>query len=133
MAGVHAVTDVTGFGLVGHALEMAAGSGLTAELDGASAPLLPGAAELAREGVRTGASGRNRASFAGRVGGGDDLPGWLADLLYDPQTSGGLLIAVAPEEAQAVLARVRAAGFAQAARVGVMRRSSDMAVRLSSL
>ena len=131
LAGVHAVTDVTGFGLVGHALEMAAGSGLTAELDAAAAPLLPGAAELARQGVRTGASGRNRASFAGRVGGGDDLPAWLADLLYDPQTSGGLLIAVAPGEAQAVLARVRAAGFPEAARVGRLSAPCDVAVRLT--
>ena len=131
MAGVHAVTDVTGFGLIGHALEVAAGSGLTAELDAASAPLLPGAAGLAQAGVRTGASGRNRASFAGRVSAGDDLPGWLADLLYDPQTSGGLLIAVAPEEAEGVLARARAAGFAAAARVGTMSPRSDVAVRLS--
>ncbi len=132
VAGVHAVTDVTGFGLIGHALELAEGAGLTVELDAAAAPLLPGAAELAQAGVRTGASGRNRASFAGRVAGGGELPEWLDDLLYDPQTSGGLLIAVAPGEADAVLARVRAAGFAEAARVGEVRPRAATPVVLRS-
>ena len=130
LAGVHAVTDVTGFGLIGHAMELAEGAGLTVALDAGAAPLLPGAAELAQAGVRTGASGRNRASFAGRVAGEEGAPGWRLDLLYDPQTSGGLLVAVAPGKAEAVLAHVRAAGFAHAARVGVVEPRAAVAVRL---
>ena len=117
MAGVHAVTDVTGFGLLGHALEMARGSGLTVELTSAP-PLLDGAEALALDGVRTGASGRNWASY----GEGVDLPvgleDWRRDLLTDPQTSGGLLIAVAPERADEVLALAQGEGFAAVAVVG---------------
>jgi len=114
---VHAVTDVTGFGLLGHALEMARGSGLTIELS-AAPPLLDGVEALAAEGLRTGASGRNWDSY----GEGVDLPAgledWRRDLLTDPQTSGGLLIAVADSEAGALLDLARADGFARAAVVG---------------
>ncbi|MBU3972754.1 MAG: selenide, water dikinase SelD [Alphaproteobacteria bacterium] len=117
LAGVHAVTDVTGFGLLGHALEMARGAGLTVELTTAP-PLLEGVETLAVDGVRTGASGRNWASF----GEGVDLPvgleDWRRDLLTDPQTSGGLLIAVAADRAEAVLALARDQGFDRAAVVG---------------
>jgi selenide, water dikinase len=116
-AGVNAVTDVTGFGLLGHALEMARGSGLTVELT-ASSPLLDGVEALAVDGVRTGASGRNWDSY----GAGVDLPAgieaWRRDLLTDPQTSGGLLISVAADQAQALLALARDEGFARAAVVG---------------
>ena len=117
-AGVHALTDVTGFGLLGHALEMARGAGLRVEIDAEAAPVLPGAEALARAGVRTGASVRNWASYGADVVVPEGLPEWRRDLLTDPQTSGGLLVAVAPEAAQAVLAQVRAAGFGQAAVVG---------------
>ncbi|MBU4041271.1 MAG: selenide, water dikinase SelD [Alphaproteobacteria bacterium] len=117
LAGVHAVTDVTGFGLLGHALEMARGAGLTVELTTAP-PLLEGVEALAVGGVRTGASGRNWASY----GEGVDLPvgleDWRRDLLTDPQTSGGLLIAVAADRAEAVLALARDQGFDRAAVVG---------------
>lgn len=115
--GVHAMTDVTGFGLLGHALEMARGAGLTARIDPAP-PLLPGVEALARAGVRTGASGRNWASYGASVDASGDLPDWKRDLLCDPQTSGGLLIAVEPAAAEAVMALVREAGFAAAAVVG---------------
>jgi selenide,water dikinase len=111
------VTDVTGFGLLGHALEMARGAGLTVELT-AAPPLLDGVEALATGGVRTGASGRNWASY----GEGVDLPpgldDWRRDLLTDPQTSGGLLIAVAADQAEAVLALAHGEGFARAAVVG---------------
>ncbi|MDB5493967.1 MAG: selD [Phenylobacterium sp.] len=119
-AGVHAVTDVTGFGLLGHVLEMSRGSGLTAEISVAAAPLLPGVEALAQGGVRTGASTRNWASYGGEVAGADGLPEWRRDLLTDPQTSGGLLIAVAPETAEGVLDLVRREGFGRAAVVGRM-------------
>ena len=116
-ASVHAMTDVTGFGLLGHALEMARGSGLTAEIT-AAPPLLAGVEALARAGIRTGASTRNWASYGEAVDAPADLEDWRRDLLTDPQTSGGLLIAVAPDRAEAVLAQVRAAGFDAAAVVG---------------
>ena len=120
MEGVHAMTDVTGFGLIGHGLEMARGSGLTLELDAAAPPLLPGVEALVRAGVRTGASTRNWASYGQAVEGADAVEGWRLDLLTDPQTSGGLLVAVTPEHARDVLDRVRAGGFADAAVVGRM-------------
>ena len=116
--GVHAVTDVTGFGLLGHALEMARGSGLTVELTQGAAAVLPGVETLLAEGVRTGASTRNWAGYGEDV----DLPAGLADaardLLTDPQTSGGLLIAVAADQARALLAEARADGFDQSRIVG---------------
>jgi selenide,water dikinase len=115
--GVHAVTDVTGFGLLGHALEICRGSGLTAEI-GADPPLLPGVEALAQAGVRTGASTRNWASYGADVSLPAGLPDWKRDLLTDPQTSGGLLIAAAPDAAEAVLDLVRSRGFTGAAAVG---------------
>ena len=127
--GVHAVTDVTGFGLLGHALEMARGSGLSAEIAANALPLLPGVEALARAGVRTGASGRNWASYGEAVELPPGLPEWRRDLLCDPQTSGGLLISVGEDEADAVLAHVRAAGFSRAARVGALR-SGEAGVRV---
>ena len=121
LAGVHAVTDVTGFGLLGHGLEMARGAGLTARIELAAVPVIAGVEALLEAGVRTGASGRNWTSYGAAI----DLPAGLADarrdLLTDPQTSGGLLIAVAPDAAQDVLDLARARGFGQAAAVGRMR------------
>ncbi|MGV9006412.1 MAG: selenide, water dikinase SelD [Brevundimonas sp.] len=118
MAGVHAVTDVTGFGLLGHGLEMARGSNLTVEIEAAAAPLLDGVETLARDGMRTGASGRNWASYGEGVVLPDGFEDWRRDLLTDPQTSGGLLIAVAADQAGAVLDMVRGDGFDRAAVVG---------------
>ncbi|WP_332641038.1 selenide, water dikinase SelD [Brevundimonas sp.] len=117
MAGVHAVTDVTGFGLLGHALEMARGSGLTVELIG-HPPLLEAVEPLAASGVRTGASGRNRESYGAFIDLPAGLPDWRRDLLTDPQTSGGLLVSVAAGQAEALLELARAEGFGQAAVVG---------------
>jgi selenide, water dikinase len=115
---VHALTDVTGFGLLGHALEMARGSGVGVEIDAASAPLLPGVEALVREGVRTGASARNWSSYGEAIDLPVDLPDWRRDLLTDPQTSGGLLVSAAADQAEDVLARIHAAGFEAAAIVG---------------
>lgn len=120
MKAVHAMTDVTGFGLLGHALEMARGSGLGVEMEVDAAPLLKGVEDLARSGVRTGASGRNWASYGEAVALSDGFEDWRRDLLTDPQTSGGLLVAVSAEAAEDVLARVRGAGFDQAAIIGRM-------------
>ncbi len=128
MDGVHAVTDVTGFGLLGHALEMCRGSGLGARIRMQDVPLLEGAAALAEAGFVTGASGRNWASYAAEV----RLPAATSDvtraLLCDPQTSGGLLIAVSAGQAGAVLSLVHGRGFDRAAVVGTMQAGKVEAV-----
>jgi selenide,water dikinase len=118
MAGVHAVTDVTGFGLLGHALEMARGAGVGIELEAAGPALLTGVEELARAGVRTGASTRNWASYSDGIVLPDGLEDWRRDVLTDPQTSGGLLISVSQAEADAVTALARSHGFDAVRRVG---------------
>ena len=119
LEGVHAITDVTGFGLLGHGLEMARGAGLTAEID-AEPPLLPGVEALARAGIRTGASARNWESYGEAVSLPDGFPDWRKDILCDPQTSGGLLVAVAAEQTGRVLELAESRGF-KAAIVGRMR------------
>jgi len=118
IVGVHAVTDVTGFGLLGHALEMARGAGLTVAIDPNAPPLHPGVEALAKGGVRTGASGRNWASYGAAVRVPEGLEDWRRDILCDPQTSGGLLIAVSPDAAERVLELSRARGFVHAKAVG---------------
>lgn len=120
--GVHAVTDVTGFGVLGHGLEMCRGSGLTATIHMAALPLLPAVDELAQAGFITGASGRNWTSYGSDVTLTSEISDWQRGLLCDPQTSGGLLIAVAPEAADDVLQLVRGSGFAQAAVIGSLAR-----------
>jgi selenide,water dikinase len=118
MAGVHALTDVTGFGLLGHLIEMcrASDAGATIEFD--KIPLLPGVRELASTGFVTGASGRNWAGYGSDVELAS-VEGELARaLLTDPQTSGGLLVACAPEAVDAVLATFRVEGFDRAAVIG---------------
>nr|WP_202801961.1 selenide, water dikinase SelD [Rhodovulum sp. PH10] len=115
---VHAMTDVTGFGVLGHGLEVARGSGLTLAIEADAVPLLPEAAALAQAGCVTGASHRNWASYGAEVSLPENWPEWRRHLLTDPQTSGGLLVACAPDATDAVLATARAAGFAQAARIG---------------
>src|SRR6202012_6013525 len=116
--GVHAVTDVTGFGLLGHALEIARGSRVTVEISAGAPALLEGVEALARSGVRTGASGRNWESYGASVRLPDGFDAWRRDMLTDPQTSGGLLIAASPKSADEVLALARAQGFAAARIVG---------------
>jgi selenide,water dikinase len=94
-SGVHAVTDVTGFGLAGHGWEMAERSGVTVRLVANDVPLYPGALAASAAGVRTGGDGRNRAYLAGRFA--NEASTALEGLALDPQTSGGLLAAVSPE------------------------------------
>ncbi len=118
---VHAMTDVTGFGLLGHGLEMCRGSGLRARIRFDALPLLNGVADLARIPYRTGAAGRNWASYGEEVALAPGAADWKRDLLCDPQTSGGLLVAVAPEGAAKILELLRAAGFGRAALIGEMR------------
>lgn len=101
--GVHAMTDVTGFGLAGHALEMARGSGCRLQVNWSAVPLLEGARDLAAAGFVTGASARNWASYGRDVSFSRDMPGVDQALLCDPQTSGGLLVACAGSSVSQVL------------------------------
>ena len=117
---VHAVTDVTGFGLLGHLLEMCRGAGLAARLDAKAVPTLPGAARLAQAGYATGAAARNWGSYGAHVRLPDGLPDWARGLLCDPQTSGGLLVSVRADRADDIVARCHAAGFGLATKIGTM-------------
>jgi selenide,water dikinase len=115
---VHAMTDVTGFGLLGHALEMARGSHLSLTVRANDLPLLAEAEHLVRQGFVTGASERNWASYGDSVVLPAGFPEWWRDLLTDPQTSGGLLIACAPDHADVILGRIVAAGYPRARIIG---------------
>ena len=117
-ADVHAITDVTGFGLLGHALEMARGSSVSLAIDSSSVPLLPRAREWAEAGRVTGASARNWASVVDGVEAPAAFVGWPRDILTDPQTSGGLLVAVGEQGARDCLESIRAAGFSEARIIG---------------
>ena len=121
MPGVHAITDVTGFGLAGHALEMARGARLGVTIAWAKVPLLDGVAQMAGDGFVTGASGRNWAGYGAEVALDPALPPVARDLLTDPQTSGGLLVSCDPGSVNEVLAAFRAEGFDAAAVVGEVR------------
>jgi selenide,water dikinase len=115
---VHACTDVTGFGLLGHAYEMAHGSGVRLELDASTLPLLPQARELAANGTSTGGCRRNRDWLADKVKIAPDVPADLVELAFDPQTSGGLLLAIASEDAPRAIEALRAAKTPVAVAIG---------------
>lgn len=115
---VHAITDVTGFGLLGHGLEMARGAGVALRIDLAAVPWLAQAEALAEAGHATGASGRNWASYGEGVQLPEGLPDWRRKLLTDPQTSGGLLVACAPGRAEEIAAGLRTAGYPLARVIG---------------
>ena len=113
----HACTDITGFGLLGHSCEMATGSGVTIELLASQLPVLPAALEYAAEGLVPASAYRNRGYLADEVLLDGSLPLPLSDLLFDPQTSGGLLIAVPGDEADGLLTQLLDAGV-EAAMIG---------------
>ncbi len=118
MPGVHAVTDVTGFGFAGHLLEICRGAQLTAEVEFARLPLIDEAVTHLRAGIATGASSRNWDSYGDAVLLAQTFLEWQQKMLTDPQTSGGLLVACAPDSVDEVLAAFRADGFERAAVVG---------------
>jgi selenide,water dikinase len=119
LAEVHACTDVTGFSLAGHLLDMLSDGGLEARLSPGELPLLPGALEKAEMGFVPGGSNRNMELYAPRVEGLDKMPGALPALLFDAQTSGGLLLAVSEGAAGRFLEACHEAGFPHAAKIGV--------------
>jgi selenide,water dikinase len=125
--GVHALTDITGFGLAGHLLEITRASKLGARVDMSCLPVLPGVGELAQAGHVTGASQRNWASYGDEVV-LEGIADWQHALLTDPQTSGGLLASCAPDAKAAVLEIFRRHGFAAAAQIGVLHEGTGVTV-----
>ena len=128
---VHACCDVTGFGLLGHATEMAMGSGVSLVLDSATLPLLPGAARLAGRGFLTGGCKRNRAYLADKVIVDSAVRAEIEEIAFDPQTSGGLLVALEPHAAERLVKRLRAAHIAAATIVGRATARRDAWVHLT--
>ena len=118
LEGVHALTDVTGFGLAGHSLELARGAGLSLQIAWQQVPVLEGVCDLVRAGHITGASGRNWASYGGEVALPDNFAEQERALLTDPQTSGGLLVSCAPDAVSEVLSVFQRHGFGHAAVIG---------------
>jgi selenide,water dikinase len=128
MPGVHALTDVTGFGLLGHALELCRGARLTARISMKDVPLIDGVAELAAQGMVTGASGRNWLGYGKEVRLGSAVTEVQKALLTDPQTSGGLLISCAADTAEEVLATLRRDGFESARVIGELSAGEPVAI-----
>jgi selenide,water dikinase len=118
MADVHALTDVTGFGLAGHLLEMCRGAKLSAEVSFKDLPIIADALDWVKQGVATGASDRNWQGYGAEVSLPKDAPEWQRKLLSDPQTSGGLLVACAPHAVQQVLKEFEKRGFKEAKTIG---------------
>jgi len=120
MGAVHGMTDVTGFGLAGHLLEMCRGANLSAEVALGRLPLIEAAAGFAAQGIATGASARNWSGYGNEIAWPAGAPEWQRAMVSDPQTSGGLLVSCAPDAVDAVLRTFADAGFEQAALIGHM-------------
>jgi selenide,water dikinase len=118
LPGVHALTDVTGFGLAGHLLEILRGSKLAGEVRFDALPVIAEALDWVKKGTATGASERNWKGYGAEVATPAGFPDWKRKLISDPQTSGGLLVSCAPESADAVLKEFRSRGFGEAAVIG---------------
>lgn len=127
---VHAATDVTGFGIMGHGAEMADGAGLTLELEADAVPLFPGSLDLARGGLLSGGSKRGQAAMAGKFA-ADGVDEVLLGLMFDAETSGGLLIAVAEQDAELAASRLRDVGALSNAVVGGFYGREEVQVRVS--
>ena len=121
---VHGCTDVTGFSLAGHLLDMLSGGGIGVRVFPENIPLLPGALEKADMGLVPAGSYRNRDLYSPRVDGLDKVPSSLSDLIFDAQTSGGLLLAVPQEAADSFVGLCRSAGFSHSAKIGVFAEGS---------
>ena len=115
---VHACTDITGFGILGHSVEMARGGGVRIELDSRSLPLHPNAVEMYRKGETTGSNSANRKAVKGFWDVKLKLASAEEELLFDPQTSGGLLLSLPESQADALVRALKASGIEAAARVG---------------
>ncbi|MCL0047930.1 AIR synthase-related protein, partial [Dehalococcoidia bacterium] len=116
--GVHACTDVTGFGLLGHACEMVQNNSIGIEISYSAVPIFAGSIEFARMGVVPGGAFRNKAFRAAMVEFAAGVPQWAPDILFDPQTSGGLLISTSPEKAKVLLEKLHYTDHREAAIIG---------------
>jgi len=116
--GVHACTDITGFGLLGHTVQLAQNSGVGINISSASVPLLPRTEEFAKQGLFPGGSRRNREFYSTAVIIANKVPDHIQGILFDAQTSGGLLICLAPRKAELLLDKLRQAGVGEAAIIG---------------
>jgi selenide, water dikinase len=127
MAGfeVHAATDITGFGLAGHCYEMVKGSQVTMEFSMDRIPIMREALEMYKKGVTTGVNAYNRELVAGSVRFERDLPPWHKEIVYDPQTSGGLLVALPESQGESLLKALQAAGVGWASMVGQVKPLRD--------
>ncbi len=128
---VHAATDVTGFGLVGHSSKMADGSGVTIVFEESDLPLLPGALECCRAGLIPGGGARNREFYGPRTKISEEVSDELITVAFDPQTSGGLLIAVPEREAIGLVAALQSAGSGEACIVGRVSEPTGFAIELA--
>ena len=127
---VHAATDITGFGLAGHASGMAQGSGVTIVFEESDLPLLPGALDMCRAGMIPGGGKRNREYYGPSTRISDEIADAMADLAFDPQTSGGLLIALPEDDALKLLADLQQSGNLDAAIVGRVEKQGDFLIEL---
>lgn len=116
--GVHACTDITGFGFIGHTAQLAQNSRVSINIDMAAIPVFPEAIEFAKQGIGPGGLQRNREFYSPHLRTGKKVPGYMQDILFDPQTSGGLLISLAPAKADRLLSRMKQAGVDGAAIIG---------------
>jgi selenide,water dikinase len=126
---VHGMTDVTGFGLLGHSLELARGGGVSLHIDYERVPFLTEAEALAEAGYATGASQRNWSSYSDAIVLPPEMPAWRRTLLSDPQTSGGLLVACAAQRAESICAAIEVAGYPRASIIGSVA-NGDAVVRI---
>lgn len=127
---VHAATDITGFGLAGHGTKMADGSAVTLRIEESDLPLLPGALDCCREGMIPAGGRRNREFFGPRTRVSDEVAAEMVEIFFDPQTSGGLLIALPESEALPLLSDLQADGNLEAAMVGRVVAQSGHAIEL---
>ncbi len=127
---VHAATDITGFGLCGHASQMAEGSGVTLTIEESDLPILPGAIDLCRAGMIPGGGNRNRDYYAPRVHIADEIGEEMAYLVFDPQTSGGLLISLSEDDATKLLGDLQQLGNRDAAIIGRVRPAADFLIEI---
>jgi selenide,water dikinase len=128
--GARAATDITGFGLAGHAIEMADASGVTIAIELSKLPLLAGAEELARAGNRSRANTSNREFTGARTRVADGVDAVRLEFCFDPQTSGGLLIALPPRRAAELVERCHAAGASATRVIGSVGAKSDVSLQL---
>jgi selenide,water dikinase len=127
---VHACTDVTGFGILGHALEMSRGSAVGIDLDFSALPFYPNAMEMYRKGENTGSNGANRRLVERFLQISLDLADHEEQVLFDPQTSGGLLVSVPEPQGESLVEQLRAAGVGAAALIGRVTGGPEPGIRL---